>query len=61
MSVWTSNQECGTIEGGFGKSGKYKVYFSNGIKKGAGNGKLTLRFKKYVFDAQGKKMQQTGL
>ncbi len=61
MRVWTANQECGTIEGGFGKSGKYKVYFSNGIKKGAGNGKLTLRFKKYVFDAQGKKMQQTGL
>jgi selenocysteine-specific elongation factor len=61
MKVWTSSNECGTIEGGFGKSGKYKVYFSNGVK-GEGNGKLILRFKKYVFEHQsGRKMEQAGL
>ena len=63
MKVWTSNNECGVIEGGFGKSGKYKVYFSNGIK-GESSGKLILRFKKYVFEHGrngGSKMEQTGL
>ena len=60
MKVWTSNNECGVIEGGFGKSGKYKVYFSNGIK-GEGDGKLVLRFKKYVFERDAPKMQQIGL
>jgi len=61
MKVWTSNNDCGTIEGGFGKSGKYKVYFPNGIT-GEGDGKLTLRFKKYIFEyGSGRKMNQTGL
>jgi len=63
MKVWTSNNDCGVIEGGFGKSGKYKVYFSNGIK-GEGSGKLILRFKKYVFEHGrngGSKMEQRGL
>jgi selenocysteine-specific elongation factor len=63
MKVWTSNNDCGVIEGGFGKSGKYKVYFSNGIK-GEGLGKLILRFKKYVFEHGrngGSKMEQGGL
>jgi len=61
MKVWTSNNECGIIEGGFGKSGKYKVYFSNGIK-GEGSGKLVMRFKKYVFLKNGEnKMDQRGL
>ena len=62
MRVWTPKNECGVIEGGFGKSGKFKVYFSDGTKSEA-NDKLALRFKKYVFehDAQAKKMQQTGL
>lgn len=63
MKVWTSNNDCGVIEGGFGKSGKYKVYFSNGIK-GEGSGKLILRFKKFVFEHGrngGSKMEQGGL
>lgn len=61
MKVWTSKNDCGTIEGGFGKSGKYKVYFPNGIT-GEGDGKLTLRFKKYIFEyGSGRKMNQTGL
>jgi len=60
MKVWTSNNECGVIEGGFGKSGKYKVYFSNGIKS-EGDGKLVLRFKKYIFERDAPKMQQTGM
>ena len=63
MKVWTSNNDCGVIEGGFGKSGKYKVYFSNGIK-GEGSGRLILRFKKYVFEHGrngGSKMEQGGL
>ena len=54
----------GSSTGGWAiaKSGKFKVYFSDGTKSEA-NDKLALRFKKYVFehDAQAKKMQQTGL
>ncbi len=62
MRVWTPKNERGVIEGGFGKSGKFKVHFPDGTKSEA-NDKLALRFKKYVFehDAQAKKMQQTGL
>ena len=60
MKVWTNRGEVGTIEGGFGKSGKYKVHFPNGIapQEGGESIKLYLRFKRYVFDKEGKKMFQ---
>jgi selenocysteine-specific elongation factor len=52
----------GTIEGSFGKSGKYKVYFKDGVAPAAEGGeaiRLFLRFKRYVFDDKGnKKMAQ---
>lgn len=61
MKVWTNRGEVGTIEGGFGKSGKYKVYFPGGVApqgEGIESIKLFLRFKRYVFDKEGKKMIQ---
>jgi selenocysteine-specific elongation factor len=62
MKVWTNRGEVGKIEGGFGKSGKYKVYFKDGVAPQGEGGeaiRLYLRFKKYVFDKEGKKMIQT--
>jgi len=58
MSVVTGDGEVGKIEGGFGKSGKYKVYFARGIGVKEGTIKLYLRFKRYVFDKEAKKMVQ---
>ena len=61
MKVWTNRGEMGTIEGGFGKSGKYKVYFPGGVAPQGDGGetiRLFLRFKRYVFDKEGKKMIQ---
>ena len=60
MTVVTGAGEVGTIESGFGKSGKYKVYFSKGVsnEESSGNIKLYLRFKRYVFDKEAKKMVQ---
>jgi selenocysteine-specific elongation factor len=60
MRVVTDRGEAGAIDGGFGKSGKYKVYFSDGIARRE-NGETTrlyLRFKRYVFDKEAKKMVQ---
>ena len=62
MRVWTPKNERGVIEGGFGKSGKFKVYFPDGTKSEA-NDKLALRFKSTCSSTtlRQKKMQQTGL
>ena len=60
MRVVTDRGEVGAIDGGFGKSGKFKVYFSDGVAP-RGNGetaRLYLRFKRYVFDKDAKKMVQ---
>jgi selenocysteine-specific elongation factor len=59
MRVVTDKGEVGAIDGGFGKSGKYKVYFSKGLSTKDGETvRLYLRFKRYVFDTQAKKMVQ---
>ena len=60
MEVQTNRGERGVIDGGFGKSGKYKVYFKDGIAPmDAGEAvRMYLRFKRYVFDKEGKKMVQ---
>ena len=61
MKVWTERGEVGTIEGGFGKSGKFKVHFPDGVAPQGDGGeaiRLFLRFKRYVFDKEAKKMIQ---
>ena len=60
MRVVTDRGEAGAIDGGFGKSGKYKVYFSDGIapRENGETTRLYLRFKRYVFDKEAKKMVQ---
>eukprot|EP00741_Cyanophora_paradoxa_P007404 tig00001127_g7163.t1 len=56
----------GTIEGSFGKSGKFKVHFPAGGCEAAGKaagaeaGALVLRYKRYAFDER-KRMLQDGL
>jgi len=50
--------EIGTIQGSFGKSGKYKISFPNGIPLDAANRRITMHFKRFVFDKT-KKMIQT--
>ena len=48
------------LGGRFGKSGKYKVYFSEGVapRENGETTRLYLRFKRYVFDKDAKKMVQ---
>ena len=57
MEVQTNRGERGVIDGGFGKSGKYKVYFKDGIAPmDAGEAvRMYLRFKRYVFDKEGRR------
>ena len=57
MKLISPDNEVGNIEGPFGKSGKVKVSFSDPekIKKAM---KLTMNFKKYVFDENKKRMYQ---
>ena len=56
--VVTAAGEVGVIEGSFGKSGKFKVAFPDGVQPpAAGASQLTLTFKRYVFD-MGKRMVQ---
>ena len=50
--------EVGTIQGSFGKSGKYKISFPGGIPADAANRKITMEFKRYMYD-KSKKMIQT--
>lgn len=50
----------GRIEGGFGKSGKFKVYFPGGAplpQPGAAT-RVMLRFKRFMFDADKRRMAQ---
>ncbi|KAK9818119.1 hypothetical protein WJX72_007434 [[Myrmecia] bisecta] len=60
MKVVTSAGEVGTIEGPFGKSGKFKVHFAGGVAPAAeGSAKqLTLTFKRYIFDHNKRHMAQ---
>ncbi|KAK9842481.1 hypothetical protein WJX81_002027 [Elliptochloris bilobata] len=58
LKVVTAAGEIGAIEGSFGKSGKFKVAFPDGVQPPApGANQLTLTFKRYVYDL-GKKMVQ---
>eukprot|EP01102_Stenamoeba_stenopodia_P016219 TRINITY_DN5645_c0_g1_i2.p1 TRINITY_DN5645_c0_g1~~TRINITY_DN5645_c0_g1_i2.p1 ORF type:complete len:441 (-),score=109.62 TRINITY_DN5645_c0_g1_i2:9-1331(-) len=53
----SSDGSVGVIESAFGKSGKFKVFFANGTTKDT-NGTLILRFKKYLYAKDKKKLVQ---
>lgn len=55
-----SSGEQGRIQGGFGKSGKFRVYFPGGITQQPSGqpSTIALRFKKYVFDKDKRRMAQ---
>lgn len=59
--VTSAAGQTGTIEGTFGKSGKFKVHFPEGIadpaSSGEGNG-ITLAFKKFIFGQDKRHMVQ---
>jgi len=54
--------EEGKIESTFGKSGKQKVYFPNGLlaasQGGSGEKTIVLRCKRYIFDQNRKRLKQ---
>jgi selenocysteine-specific elongation factor len=61
MKVFTDRCEEGTISGWFGKSGKFKVFFKDGVRPigAAGNvTKLYLHFKRHAFDREDKHVLQ---
>lgn len=54
----TAAGEVGVIEGSFGKSGKFKVSFPEGLRPpAAGANELTLTFKRYVYDMNKRMVQ----
>ncbi|CAL8462357.1 g1890 [Coccomyxa elongata] len=59
MKVTTASGAVGTIEGSFGKSGKFKVAFPKGIVPAApGHNSITLTFKRYIYDQNKRNMVQ---
>nr|BAU61586.1 eukaryotic elongation factor, selenocysteine-tRNA-specific [Gonium pectorale] len=59
LKVFTGRGEEGVIEGSFGKSGKLKVHFQNGLAaegRSAEDNVVTLRCKRYIFDPNAKKV-----
>lgn len=56
MKVVTENGEKGTFEASFGKSGKYKMLFLDGVSKT--NTRVYLIFKKFLFDSDKRRMRQ---
>lgn len=51
----------GRIEGGFGKSGKFKAHFPNGaprLQPGVPPPRVLLRFKRFLFDSDKRHMAQ---
>lgn len=52
----TAHGETGTIQGTFGKSGKFTVLFENGLKEASGP--ISLVFKKLLFAEDKRKMTQ---
>lgn len=59
LQVVTAQGENGVIEGAFGKSGKFKVQFPNGVSAPApGSNSLRLTFKKFIFDKNRRHMAQ---
>ncbi|KAK3245444.1 hypothetical protein CYMTET_44986 [Cymbomonas tetramitiformis] len=60
MKVRTDDGAVGTIDGSFGKSGKYKINFPDGVPENAataGHNRISMQFKRYMFD-KSKKMWQ---
>jgi len=64
MFVWMDAIAGGTrgrIEGSFGKTGKFKVYFEKEVEISKSK-RITMRFKRFLYDKSEKKiMDQTGL
>lgn len=57
--VITESGAVGTIEGSFGKSGKHKVAFPEGLVLAApGHNSITLTFKRYIYDENKRNMVQ---
>ena len=56
--VTTTSGAFGTIEGSFGKSGKFKVAFPEGIVPAPGHKPVTLTFKRYIYDRNKRNMVQ---
>ena len=52
MQVTTGRGEQGTIEGAFGKSGRFRVAFPDGLQQSGSpeERQLQLCFKKYIYD-----------
>ena len=63
MRVTTGAGDVGVLLGAFGKSGKYKVHFPEGVAEEAraddssAAHKLLLTFKRHVFDKSAKRLQ----
>ena len=60
LQVVTAAGEWGTVEGSFGKSGKFKVEFPHGVVQpaaGAPNA-ITLTFKRFIHDSEKHHMVQ---
>ena len=59
VQVVTANGKIGTIEGSFGKSGKFKVQFPGSVSlSGSGSNAIRLTFKKFIFDKDKRHMAQ---
>lgn len=59
LQVTTQSGAIGTIEGSFGKSGKFKVAFPEGIAPAApGQNSITLVFKRFIYDQNKRNMVQ---
>ncbi|KAI3436710.1 hypothetical protein D9Q98_006125 [Chlorella vulgaris] len=61
MRVAALDGQEGRIEGGFGKSGKFKVFFSGGapqVQQGQPPPRILLQFKRFIFDGDKRRMVQ---
>ena len=61
MEVVSGCGQRGTIEGGFGKSGKFRVAFRGPVAATAADGqpsRVVLSFRKRLFDADRRRMVQ---
>ncbi|KAL4858017.1 Selenocysteine-specific elongation factor [Chlorella vulgaris] len=59
VAAWDGQE--GRIEGGFGKSGKFKVFFSGGapqVQQGQPPPRILLQFKRFIFDGDKRRMVQ---
>ena len=58
VQVTTPGGEVGTIEGSFGKSGKFTVQFPAGLRDDVNGMPISLRFKKLMFSPDKRVMSQ---